>query len=184
MLPSFEFFDSPVRLEARAQPITRGVIDRLEWQAELWHVLHGDDQSPDTRPNGDVDATAFCLGAFQDAFWLRRHGLPSEVQPWLPWKNARQCVIFLAVLAVARRMILALLLHLASGARSVLSPYQDAKTGCCVDLKRTEAISMLLFQRSRSRSIGVGDFTSKPSSPTLRSISRSAAWLRAMSAKR
>jgi hypothetical protein len=33
-----------------------------EWSAELWHVV----------------ATAFCLGAFRDAFWLRRNNQPDR----------------------------------------------------------------------------------------------------------
>ena len=57
-----------------------------EWTAELWHVNRG--------------ATAFCLGAFRDAFWLRRNtptpigGIRSAcVRPcpasysWPPWRQ-------------------------------------------------------------------------------------------------
>jgi hypothetical protein len=36
-----------------------------EWRSELWHVR---------RNPGEASATAFCLGAFRDAFWLRRDG--------------------------------------------------------------------------------------------------------------
>lgn len=45
-----------------------------EWKAELWHVgrSHGTGMSGDFR--GGERVTAFCLGAFQDALWLRRNG--------------------------------------------------------------------------------------------------------------
>jgi hypothetical protein len=36
-----------------------------EWRSELWHAGH--------EPRA-THVTAFCLGAFKDAFWLRRHG--------------------------------------------------------------------------------------------------------------
>ncbi len=123
-IPSVEF--AILRCASWLVPSQQRVEWLAEWRAELWHVLHGDDHSPDMRPSSDVDATAFCLGAFQDAFWLRRHSPPSEVQPWLPWKKARQCVIFLAVLAAAN-LIIALLVP---GVRSALrrSPYQDANS--------------------------------------------------------
>jgi len=52
-----------------------------EWRAELWYV------SPRRR-------TAFCLGAFRDAFWLWRNG-PAPVYLQSP----RHCLAFLATLA-------------------------------------------------------------------------------------
>jgi len=53
-----------------------------EWSAELCYV------TPQRR-------TAFCLGAFRDAFWMRRHA-PAPVLLQSPW----QCLAVLAVLAV------------------------------------------------------------------------------------
>ena len=47
-----------------------------EWQAELWHVLHSqDDACQRAAPEGPahLSPTAFCLGAFQDAWWLRQN---------------------------------------------------------------------------------------------------------------
>jgi hypothetical protein len=52
-----------------------------EWRAELWYVW------PKRR-------TRFCLGAFRDAFWLRRHS-PPPVRLQSPW----QCLAFLTALA-------------------------------------------------------------------------------------
>ena len=52
-----------------------------EWRAELWYVW------PRRR-------TGFCLGAFRDAFWLRRHN-PPPVRLQSPW----QCLGVLTALA-------------------------------------------------------------------------------------
>jgi hypothetical protein len=52
-----------------------------EWRAELWYV-------------GPPRRTAFCLGAFPDAFWLRRNG-PAPVYLQSPW----HCLAVLATLA-------------------------------------------------------------------------------------
>lgn len=43
-----------------------------EWRTELWYVLRGcfSETSPDLK--SIREATAFCLGAYQDAVWLRR----------------------------------------------------------------------------------------------------------------
>jgi hypothetical protein len=52
-----------------------------EWRAELWYV-------------GPSRRTAFCLGAFRDAYWLRRNS-PPPVYLQSPW----ECLAVLAVLA-------------------------------------------------------------------------------------
>lgn len=52
-----------------------------EWRAELWYV-------------GRNRRTAFCLGAFRDAFWMRRHS-PAPVFLQSPW----ECLAVLAALA-------------------------------------------------------------------------------------
>jgi hypothetical protein len=52
-----------------------------EWRAELWYV-------------GRNRRTAFCLGAFRDAFWMRRHS-PAPAYLQSPW----ECLAVLAVLA-------------------------------------------------------------------------------------
>ena len=169
-VPSVDF--TILRCASWLVPSQQRVEWSAEWRAELWHVLHGDDQSLRRTTEPSMwDATAFCLGAFQDAFWLRRHSPPSEVQPWLPWKKARQCVIFLAALASAN-LIIALLLP---GVRSALrqSPYQDANSLVLISRR---GYLHAVFQQSRSRNIGLGNFASKPSSPTLRSISRPTVW--------
>jgi len=43
-----------------------------EWRSELWHVR---------RDPGGRNVAAFCLGAFRDAFWLRRNGPDTGSNP-------------------------------------------------------------------------------------------------------
>jgi hypothetical protein len=61
-----------------------------EWKAELEYV----------RQNAEAAATSFCLGAFRDAFWLRRNSLPSA-RPAAVLASPYHCIAFLAVLAGA-----------------------------------------------------------------------------------
>ena len=44
-----------------------------EWRAELWYVCERCTGQSAVQPRGVEDAVAFSLGAFQDAFWIRRN---------------------------------------------------------------------------------------------------------------
>jgi hypothetical protein len=63
-----------------------------EWTSELWFVCRSD---------GQANATAFCLGAFKDALWLRRNGPRSEGSKKPLLESPVSCILFLAVLAAA-----------------------------------------------------------------------------------
>jgi hypothetical protein len=41
-----------------------------EWRAELWYVLRECSCKTSAKPRSIREATAFCLGAYQDAIWL------------------------------------------------------------------------------------------------------------------
>jgi hypothetical protein len=56
------------------------------WQSELWYVP----------PPG---ATRFCLGAFQDALWLRWNDPSPEIRSWMHLESPIGCLSFLAILA-------------------------------------------------------------------------------------
>lgn len=56
-----------------------------EWSAELWYVNHG--------------ATAFCLGAYRDACWLRRNNPAPPVRHRLGFESPLRCLSLLAILA-------------------------------------------------------------------------------------
>jgi hypothetical protein len=64
-----------------------------EWRAEMWHVRRA--------CGGEAELTAFCLGAFQDAWCLRR-------QAWREWmrgaalhESAGQCLLAMAAVLAA-----------------------------------------------------------------------------------
>ncbi|HXB69160.1 MAG TPA: hypothetical protein VNY05_13000 [Candidatus Acidoferrales bacterium] len=82
-----------------------------EWRAELWYVK----QSP----------VVFCLGAFRDAFWLRRNSATPNACHTFGLESPARCILLLAVLAAAS-IFFALRLPFA---RDMLlpSPYRDAR---------------------------------------------------------
>jgi hypothetical protein len=61
-----------------------------EWTSELWYVCQS---------GGNANATGFCLGAFKDAFWIRRNGARVEAREMSYLKSPVKCILFLAVLA-------------------------------------------------------------------------------------
>jgi len=58
---------------------------RAEWRAELWYV--------------NRRATAFCLGSFSDAFWMRWNIPATAEHRWFRLESPIKCVMFLAGLA-------------------------------------------------------------------------------------
>ena len=80
-----------------------------EWRAELWYVLQRSSTQLSTEPQDKEDAIAFCLGAFKDAFWLRRNNPLPKAHMFFQLDSARQCGIFLAALTAGSLMIALLL---------------------------------------------------------------------------
>jgi hypothetical protein len=68
MIPA-AFHRSILRIAAMLVPESQRADWLAEWQSELWHVRRD--------PCGR-NVAAFCMGAFPDAFWLRRNG-PDQV---------------------------------------------------------------------------------------------------------
>lgn len=102
-----------------------------EWRAELWHVWHASNGEVRGSSRGREQVTAFCLGAFQDALWLRRNDLYLNNSTFAPSNlfqlgSPLRCGSFLVALAAAS-MLLAY--HL-PGARKVIlpSPYLHPQT--------------------------------------------------------
>ncbi|HYW43474.1 MAG TPA: hypothetical protein VE959_11505 [Bryobacteraceae bacterium] len=91
-----------------------------EWRAELWHVKQG--------------ATVFCLGAFRDAFWLRRNSPTPPARHTFGLESPFRCVGLLAVLA-AVSLFFAFRLPLP---RDLLlpSPYRDARSLAMISAAR------------------------------------------------
>lgn len=70
-----------------------------EWRAELWYLLHGRSAANSASAQVQQSAIYFCLGSFQDAFWLRisRSDPVCEKRLWL--RSPVCCVVFLLILA-------------------------------------------------------------------------------------
>jgi hypothetical protein len=60
-----------------------------EWTSELWYVRQS---------RGTKGVTAFCLGAFKDALWLRRNAPHPEGRKLFRLESPVKCVLFLALL--------------------------------------------------------------------------------------
>jgi hypothetical protein len=106
-----------------------------EWRAELWHVQRS---SPGR-------ATAFCLGAVADAYWLRRN----LARTLALWDSPAQCTFSLAALAT----LLVVIAFLVPGARDALRPsrYRDAADLVTISRHRTfSASSMISVEEYRS----------------------------------
>lgn len=84
-----------------------------EWRSELWHVRRASAPPSGISPGAERDILAFCLGAFQDAWFLRRHARRNKPAVPLPpaplHGSAVQCLLILAA-ALATSYALALLL--------------------------------------------------------------------------
>jgi hypothetical protein len=96
-----------------------------EWRGELWHVWRACLPEGSICWEGEREATAFCLGAFKDAFCLRQQ-FTGRKFPFIPARgSATHCLLILSALALGC-VCLALRLP---GARSVLevSPYRDSR---------------------------------------------------------
>src|SRR6266849_9772059 len=69
-----------------------------EWRSELWSVWRTCNREPRA-------ATAFCLGAFKDALWLRRNSPSPNACERFRLGSPLRCCLFLAVLAAASSFI-------------------------------------------------------------------------------
>jgi hypothetical protein len=93
-----------------------------EWQAELWHVR--DAHHARGCFHGNAEVTAFCLGAFQDAFWLRWNNPRSIMRRVSRIGSPARCTFSLAVWTAASLLIC---LCLPSARRAIQpSPYRHA----------------------------------------------------------
>jgi hypothetical protein len=73
-----------------------------EWRSELWHVRQACTPQSDFSWKGEREVAAFCLGAFQDAFCLRREIGHKRVPLATTKGSAAQCMLFLvSVMAVS-----------------------------------------------------------------------------------
>lgn len=68
---------------------------RREWRSELWHVRQARASMGTSSWQAECAVLSFCMGAFQDAFFLRRHSRQRE--PFASMRgSAAQCILWLA----------------------------------------------------------------------------------------
>ena len=67
-----------------------------EWMAELWQAR---------RALGARAALAFCLGAFRDAFWLRRESFHWRLRETVSLDSPARCLGFLAILSAISLLV-------------------------------------------------------------------------------
>jgi hypothetical protein len=77
-----------------------------EWKSELWYALRRSDTDVDMASRMRSGAIAFCLGAFSDARWLKRHHRSNSPRVWLecPLTALLILVVLAAVNAFAVRL--------------------------------------------------------------------------------
>jgi hypothetical protein len=114
MKPSFErglglFYRGLLCSASLLVPGSQRAEWRREWDAELWHVRHSRAPVDGISWRAEREVTAFCLGAFQDAFCLRRHGAQADRSLAAPQGSASHCMLVLgAMLAASYSMALLL----------------------------------------------------------------------------
>jgi len=72
-----------------------------EWRGELWYVGHACTPRGAVSWQGQQEVTRFCLGAFQDALWMRRSGRQPGLALAAIDGTARQCILILAGILTA-----------------------------------------------------------------------------------
>ena len=128
-----------------------------EWEAELWHVLRSHTEGRRDCQADEVAArsnpTAFCLGAFQDAWWLRQNSAQpslyssfrSPLRSFARHGSPAMCLLSLAAWVAAALM---LALCLPSARKAMLpAPYPNAA-------------NLVLISPSPSPSIRLADYRS------------------------
>jgi hypothetical protein len=85
-----------------------------EWRAEMWHVRRSCTSA------GEM--TAFCLGAFKDAWWLRKYVRSERARTVSLHGSAAQCLLGLAAVLAASCVLAYLLPEVRSAANPLWSP--------------------------------------------------------------
>jgi hypothetical protein len=117
--PIFSKFDlCLLRIASLLVPRRQRSEWEMEWQSELWHVRKTCTPGRSLSWRGEREVTAFCLGAFQDAFCLWRESGQKTVPLATTKGSAVQCLRFLIAL-IAISYGVALLLP---GVRAALQP--------------------------------------------------------------
>ena len=109
-MPLLRLFDHALLQAASlVVPRRRRAEWRQEWQSELWHVRRTCIPTDCVSWPGEQQVISFCLGAFQDAFCLRRQTLPMRLPRPAKQGSAAQCILALCIVMLACYVIALLL---------------------------------------------------------------------------
>ena len=132
-----------------------------EWRAELWHVWHTCNGEAHGWSHNKEEVTAFCLGAFKDALWLRWNNPGPALRGIFQLGSPSRCAFVLVILAAASM----LLAYQLPGAREamLISRYRNEPNPVMISRSgyssyRLPTISLAEYQswRSSSRQILTG----------------------------
>jgi hypothetical protein len=101
-MPLLRLFDQVlIQAASFVVPHSQRAEWRQEWQSELWHVRRT--CAPADCPSwpAEQQVISFCLGAFQDAFCLRRQCMPMRFPRPARQGSAAQCILALVVILFA-----------------------------------------------------------------------------------
>jgi hypothetical protein len=121
-----------------------------EWQGELWHAWHMSGHETAGSARGDPAVTGFCLGAFSDAFWLRRNNRRSRLRRPFRAGSASRCSILLAMWTA----VILLLCLLLPGARKAIQLSLSREGDSLVTISSTG------YSGTQVPTIRVGDYQS------------------------
>lgn len=109
IVPSSSVHLAILRAAALLVPGERRAEWLAEWRSELWYASKKCSRELAPLSGGRWTITAFCLGSFKDALWLRRNTPRSEERVTLRLDSPMQCTAFLAALAALSMAITFLL---------------------------------------------------------------------------
>lgn len=125
-----------------------------EWRAELWYVLRECSSKNSARPRSIGEATRFCIGAYQDALWLRKRSWQKHLLFARVGGSPSVCLLLLIVVSSLAAGVAHLSTRVAAGmSRIQVYPWRMSEAGeapcdCASDLRvgrRSLGSTQLLF---------------------------------------
>lgn len=86
---------------SRLVPISKRSEWLEEWRSELWYVLRECSPTSSVHPRSVREATAFCMGAYGDAIWLRRRWWKKRQTLTRIRSSSLVCICFLMAMLFA-----------------------------------------------------------------------------------
>jgi hypothetical protein len=121
-----------------------------EWRTELWYVLRECSCKANARPRSIREATAFCLGAYQDAIWLRRRSWQEQRLLSRAAGSPYVCLLLLIGASLVTWGIAHMSSRVAAGmSRIQVYPWQASTTGTPCDCPFDLTVGRGSFEATR-----------------------------------